>query len=48
MIVWMPSRCSLLTAGSNVSTAQSIWPSEKSPPRSLATQNFAPSSLAPP
>ena len=36
------------TAGSNVSTAQSICPFEKSPPRSPATQNFAPSSFTPP
>ena len=33
---------------SKVSTAQSIWPFEKSPPRSFASQNFTPSRLTAP
>src|SRR6266849_8939982 len=43
-----PSRCAGVTAGSNVNTAQSIWPFEKSPPRSPETQNFAPSGFVAP
>ena len=42
----MPARCSAESDLSNVSTAQSIWPIEKSPPRSFETQKRAPSRLA--
>src|SRR5262249_32868644 len=44
----MASRCSLLVALSKVTTAQSISPFEKSPPRSPATQTFVPSRVTPP
>ena len=47
-IVPIASRCSLVVALSKVTTAQSIWPLEKSPPRSPAIQNLAPSSLVAP
>src|ERR1043166_6479508 len=44
-IAVIASRCSLVTDGSNTTTAHSISPFEKSPPKSPATQNFAPASF---
>src|SRR5437867_3145058 len=46
-IATIASRCGLLIDLSNVTTAQSISLSEKSPPRSPAAQNFTPSSFTP-